>query len=104
MCSVAQEESSLLCCLFLDSSLSLLQAALLGASGKRVQAKEVRPTLWNPVEEMRARRATLKTLRLGLLGDTLTDAGLNQVGRTLWELQVSKMRPGHLGQKWPVPT
>ncbi|XP_057645363.1 uncharacterized protein LOC130887085 [Chionomys nivalis] len=73
-----------------DSSLSLLQAALLGASEKRVQAKEVRPTLWNPVEEMRARRATLKTLRLGLLGDTLTDAGLNQVGRTLWELQVVK--------------
>ncbi|XP_049986309.1 uncharacterized protein [Alexandromys fortis] len=73
-----------------DSSLSLLQAALLGASEKRVQAKEVRPTLWNPVEETRARRATLKTLRLGLLGDTLTDAGLNQVVRTLWELQVVK--------------
>nr|XP_048298296.1 uncharacterized protein LOC125405703 [Myodes glareolus] len=73
-----------------DRSLSLLQAALLGASEKRVQAKEVRPTLWNPVEEMRARRATLKTLRLGLLGDTLTDAGLNQVGRTLWELQAVK--------------
>ncbi|KAM7320145.1 hypothetical protein ACRRTK_020588 [Alexandromys fortis] len=73
-----------------DSSLSLLQAALLGASEKRVQAKEVRPTLWNPVEETKARRATLKTLRLGLLGDTLTDAGLNQVVRTLWELQVVK--------------
>ncbi|XP_052597894.1 uncharacterized protein LOC128112700 isoform X2 [Peromyscus californicus insignis] len=74
------------------SSLSLLQAALSGASEKRVQAKEVRPTLWNAVEEMRARRATLKTLRLGLLGDTLTDGGLNQLRRTLWELQVVKAR------------
>ncbi|XP_052597893.1 uncharacterized protein LOC128112700 isoform X1 [Peromyscus californicus insignis] len=83
---------SLLCCFFLGSSLSLLQAALSGASEKRVQAKEVRPTLWNAVEEMRARRATLKTLRLGLLGDTLTDGGLNQLRRTLWELQVVKAR------------
>uniref|UniRef100_A0A8C8VV31 Riken cDNA E230025N22 gene n=1 Tax=Peromyscus maniculatus bairdii TaxID=230844 RepID=A0A8C8VV31_PERMB len=74
------------------SSLSLLQAALSGASEKRVQVKEVRPTLWDAVEEMRARRATLKTLRLGLLGDTLTDGGLNQLRRTLWELQVVKAR------------
>ncbi|XP_059102695.1 uncharacterized protein LOC131896132 [Peromyscus eremicus] len=74
------------------SCLSLLQAALSGASEKRVQVKEVRPTLWNAVEEMRARRATLKTLRLGLLGDTLTDGGLNQLRRTLWELQVIKAR------------
>ncbi|XP_036060197.1 uncharacterized protein LOC118594449 [Onychomys torridus] len=72
------------------SSLSLLQSALLGASEKRVQVKEVRPTLWSAVEQVRARRATLKTLRLGLLGDTLTDGGLNQLGRTLWELQVVK--------------
>ncbi|XP_037052982.1 uncharacterized protein LOC114705143 [Peromyscus leucopus] len=75
-----------------ESSLSLLQAALSGASEKRVQVKEVRPTLWDAVEEMRARRATLKTLRLGLLGDTLTDGGLNQLKRTLWELQVVKAR------------
>lgn len=72
----------------------MLQAALSGASEKRVQVKEVRPTLWDAVEEMRARRATLKTLRLGLLGDTLTDGGLNQLRRTLWELQVRKVRRG----------
>nr|XP_021507385.1 uncharacterized protein LOC110557370 [Meriones unguiculatus] len=72
------------------SSSSLLQSALLGAARKRVQLKEVRPTLWNAAEEIRARRATLKTLRLGLLGDTLTDGGLNQLGRAIWELQVVK--------------
>ncbi|XP_055481661.1 uncharacterized protein LOC129690125 [Psammomys obesus] len=72
------------------SSLSLLQNALLGAARKRVQLKEVRPTLWNAAEEIRARRATLKTLRLGLLGDNLTDSGLNQLGRAVWELQVVK--------------
>ncbi|XP_052011197.1 uncharacterized protein LOC127663578 [Apodemus sylvaticus] len=72
------------------SSPSLLQNALLGASRKRVQVNEVKPTLWNAGEEMRARRATLKTLRLGLLGDTLTDGGLNQLERALWELQVVK--------------
>ncbi|XP_051058252.1 uncharacterized protein LOC127235119 [Phodopus roborovskii] len=72
------------------SSPTLLQAALLGASGKRAQVKEVRPTLWSAVEEMRARRATLKTLRSVLLGDTLTDGGLSQFGRALWELQVVK--------------
>ncbi|XP_034374552.2 uncharacterized protein LOC117720187 [Arvicanthis niloticus] len=72
------------------SPLSLLQNALLGASRKRVQVNEVKPTLWNPGEEMRARRATLKMLRLGLLGDTLTDGGLNRLGRALWELQVVK--------------
>ncbi|ERE85565.1 Kinesin, motor domain containing protein [Cricetulus griseus] len=69
------------------SSPTLLQAALLGASGKRVQVKEVRPTLWNAVEEMRARRDTLKTLRSVLLGDILTDGGLSQFERALWELQ-----------------
>ncbi|XP_035317034.1 uncharacterized protein LOC100753856 [Cricetulus griseus] len=72
------------------SSPTLLQAALLGASGKRVQVKEVRPTLWNAVEEMRARRDTLKTLRSVLLGDILTDGGLSQFERALWELQVVK--------------
>ncbi|XP_021006797.1 uncharacterized protein LOC110285148 [Mus caroli] len=72
------------------SSLSLLQNALLGASRKRMQVNDVKPTLWNAVEEMRARRATLKMLRLGLLGDALTDSGLNQLGRALWELQVVK--------------
>uniref|UniRef100_A0A8C6IM98 Riken cDNA E230025N22 gene n=1 Tax=Mus spicilegus TaxID=10103 RepID=A0A8C6IM98_MUSSI len=72
------------------SSLSLLQNALLGASRKRMQVNDVKPTLWSAVEEMRARRATLKMLRLGLLGDTLTDSGLNQLGRALWELRVVK--------------
>ena len=72
------------------SSLSLLQNALLGASRKRMQVNDVKPTLWSAVEEMGARRATLKMLRLGLLGDTLTYSGLNQLGRALWELQVVK--------------
>lgn len=77
-------------CFFLGSSPSLLQNVLLGASRKRVQVNDVKPTLWNAIEEMRARRATLKMLRSGLLGDTLTDGGLNRLGRALWELQVVK--------------
>ncbi|XP_019061584.1 uncharacterized protein LOC104855136 isoform X2 [Fukomys damarensis] len=72
------------------SSLSLLQAALLGASQRRLQVKQVRPILWNAVEEARARRAGLKTLRLGLLGNSLTDGGLSHLGRALRELQVIK--------------
>lgn len=95
-CSAVQYyyTSSLVCFLFLGSSLSLLQNALLGASRKRMQVNDVKPTLWSAVEEMGARRATLKMLRLGLLGDTLTYSGLNQLGRALWELQVSKVRHG----------
>ncbi|XP_047585789.1 uncharacterized protein LOC125100041 isoform X1 [Lutra lutra] len=76
---------------------SLLWAALLGAKGRRMQAKQVRPTLWDAVEEARARRAGLKSLRSGLLGDNLTDSGLSQLGRALRELQVVKAwsrRPG----------
>ncbi|KAM5169011.1 uncharacterized protein ACOB7L_015954 [Callospermophilus lateralis] len=69
------------------SSLRLLQAALLGASGRRMQMKEVKPTWWDAVEEARARRASLSTLRLSLFGDTLTDSGLSQLGRALRELQ-----------------
>nr|XP_039328736.1 uncharacterized protein LOC104652350 [Saimiri boliviensis boliviensis] len=65
------------------SSLSLLQAALLGASGRRMQVRQVRPTLWDAVEEARARRAGLRPLRLSLLGDTLTDSGLSQLGRVV---------------------
>ncbi|XP_071468908.1 uncharacterized protein [Marmota flaviventris] len=72
------------------SSLRLLQAALLGASGRRMQMKEVKPTWWDAVEEARARRASLRTLRLSLFGDTLTDSGLSQLGRALRELQVIK--------------
>ncbi|XP_012516811.1 PREDICTED: uncharacterized protein LOC105824024 [Propithecus coquereli] len=71
-------------------SLSLLQAALLGASGRRMEVKQVRPTLWDAVEEARARRAGLRTLRLSLLEDTLTDNGLSRLGRALRELQVVK--------------
>lgn len=59
-----------------------------------MQVKEVRPTLWDAVEEAQARRAGLKSLRSGLLEDTLTDGGLSQLGRALRELQVSKVRPG----------
>nr|XP_040129289.1 uncharacterized protein LOC101961911 [Ictidomys tridecemlineatus] len=70
------------------SSLPLLQAALLGASGRRMQMKEVKPTWWDAVEEAWARRASLRTLRLSLFGDTLTDSGLSQLGRALRELQV----------------
>ncbi|KAJ8777290.1 hypothetical protein J1605_014673 [Eschrichtius robustus] len=72
------------------SSLSLLQAALLGAAGRRMKVRQVRPTLWDAVEEARARRAGLKSLRSGLLGDALTDSGLSQLGRALRELQVVK--------------
>uniref|UniRef100_M3YAP2 Uncharacterized protein n=1 Tax=Mustela putorius furo TaxID=9669 RepID=M3YAP2_MUSPF len=78
-------------------SLSFLWAALLGAEGRRMRAKQVRPTLWDAVEEGRARRAGLKSLRSGLLGDNLTDSGLSQLGRALRELQVVKAwsrRPG----------
>ncbi|XP_053077900.1 uncharacterized protein LOC106968410 isoform X3 [Acinonyx jubatus] len=71
-------------------SLSLLRAALLGASGRRMQVKQVRPTQWDAVEEARARRANLKSLRSGLLGDTLTESGLSQLGRALRELRVVK--------------
>ncbi|XP_044082633.1 uncharacterized protein LOC122891176 [Neovison vison] len=71
-------------------SLSLLWDALLGAEGRRMRAKQVRPTLWDAVEEGRARRAGLKSLRSGLLGDNLTDSGLSQLGRALRELQVVK--------------
>jgi hypothetical protein len=69
-----------------------------------MQVKQVRPTLWDAIEEAQARRASLKILHLGLLGDTLTDSGLNQLGRALRELQVSKVRPGSLGKQCPVPT
>ncbi|XP_037364237.1 uncharacterized protein LOC119242905 [Talpa occidentalis] len=72
------------------NSLSLLQAALLGVAERRTQVKQVRPTLWNAVEEARARRNGLKSLRSGLLGDTLTDDGLSQLGRALRELKVVK--------------
>ncbi|KAM8958619.1 uncharacterized protein AAEQ78_021910 [Lycaon pictus] len=78
----------------LGGSLSLLWAALLGAEGRRMQVKQVRPILWDAVEEARAHRAGLKSLRSGLLGDNLTDSGLSQLGRALRELQVSKVRPG----------
>nr|XP_044988073.1 uncharacterized protein LOC101595994 [Jaculus jaculus] len=71
-------------------SLSLLQCALLGASERRKQVKQVKPTLWDAVEESQARRASLKTLRLGLLGDTLTDSAINQLGRALRELRIVK--------------
>ncbi|XP_016069607.1 PREDICTED: uncharacterized protein LOC107537995 [Miniopterus natalensis] len=78
-------------------SLSLLQAALLGAAGRRMQVKQVKPTLWDAAEEARARRAGLKSLRSGLLGDPLTDAGLTQLGRALRELQVVKAWSRRLG-------
>nr|XP_055188637.1 uncharacterized protein LOC129514107 [Nyctereutes procyonoides] len=71
-------------------SLSLLWAALLGAEERRMQVKQVRPILWDGVEEARAHRAGLKSLRSGLLGDNLTDSGLSQLGRALRELQVIK--------------
>ncbi|XP_077625016.1 uncharacterized protein LOC144235334 [Crocuta crocuta] len=71
-------------------SLSLLKAALLGAAGRRMQVKQVKPTLWDAVEAARARRASLKSLRSGLLGDILTERGLSQLGRALRELQVVK--------------
>ncbi|XP_073743960.1 uncharacterized protein [Callorhinus ursinus] len=79
-------------------SLSLLWAALLGAERRRMQVKQVRPTLWDAVAEAQARRAGLKSLRSGLLGDSLTDSGLSQLGRALRELQVVKAwsrHPGH---------
>lgn len=78
----------------LGGSLSLLWAALLGAEGRRMQVKQVRPTLWDAVEEAQVRRAGLKSLRSGLLGDNLKESGLSQLGRALRELQVSKVRPG----------
>ncbi|XP_015453430.1 uncharacterized protein LOC102892300 [Pteropus alecto] len=72
------------------SNLSLLQAALMGAAGRRIQVKQVSPTLWDAAEEVRARRAGLKSLRSGLLGDSLTESGVNQLGRALRELQLVK--------------
>ncbi|XP_021795442.1 uncharacterized protein LOC103885467 isoform X5 [Papio anubis] len=81
------------------SSLSLLQAALLGASRRRMQVKQVRPTLWDAVEEARARRAGLRPLRLGLLEDTLTYSGLSQLGRALRELEVVKAWSQHPRRK-----
>ncbi|XP_068837187.1 uncharacterized protein [Capricornis sumatraensis] len=73
------------------SPLSLFQSALLGAAGRRRKVKHVRPTLWDAVEEARARRAGLKSLRSGLLRDALTDSGLSLLGRALRELHVSKV-------------
>ncbi|XP_033036893.1 uncharacterized protein LOC117065750 isoform X2 [Trachypithecus francoisi] len=81
------------------SSLSLLQAALLGASRRRMQVKQVRPTLWDAVEEARAGRAGLRPLRLGLLEDTLTYSGLSQLGRALRELEVVKACSQHPRRK-----
>ncbi|XP_029072650.1 uncharacterized protein LOC114892133 [Monodon monoceros] len=89
---VQRKEGFTLCLPFLGSSLSLLQAALLGAAERRMKVRQVRPTLWDAVEEARARRAGLKSLRSGLLGDALTDSGLGQLGKALRELQVSKVR------------
>ncbi|XP_036916736.1 uncharacterized protein LOC118997220 [Sturnira hondurensis] len=83
------------------SSLSLLQAALLGAAGRRMQVKQVKPTLWDAAEEARARRAGLKSLRSGLLGVPLTDRGLSQLGRALRELQVVKAWSRHPGGRLP---
>ncbi|XP_053522447.1 uncharacterized protein LOC119051108 [Artibeus jamaicensis] len=77
------------------SSLSLLQAALLGAAGRRMRIKQVKPTLWDAAEEARARRAGLKSLRSGLLGVPLTDRGLSRLGRALRELQVVKAWSRH---------
>ncbi|XP_012583208.1 PREDICTED: uncharacterized protein LOC101622272 [Condylura cristata] len=79
------------------SSLSLLQAALCGAAQRRMQVKQVRPTLWNAVEEARGRRNGLKSLRAGLLGDSLTDDGLRKLGRALRELKVVKAWSRRLG-------
>ncbi|KAM4875267.1 uncharacterized protein RHO17_007712 [Thomomys bottae] len=84
--------------------LNLLQAALLGASRRRMQVREVQPTLWDAVEEARTRRANLKTLRLGLLGDTLTCSGLNQLGRALQELQMIKTWSQWLRNQVPKAT
>nr|KAF6447758.1 hypothetical protein HJG63_012130 [Rousettus aegyptiacus] len=83
----------------LGSNLSLLQAALLGAAGRRIQMKQVRPTLWDAAGEARARRAGLKSLRSGLLGDSLTASGVNQLGRALRELRVVKAWSQRLGSR-----
>ncbi|XP_066199795.1 uncharacterized protein [Saccopteryx leptura] len=73
-----------------DSSLNLLRAALLGATRRRMQVKQVKPTLWDAAEEARARRAGLKSLRSDLLQDPLSDDGLSQLGKELRQLQVIK--------------
>ncbi|XP_035870371.1 uncharacterized protein LOC114510322 [Phyllostomus discolor] len=83
------------------SSLSLFQAALLGAAGRRMRVRQVKPTLWDAAEEARARRAGLKSLRSGLLGVPLTDSGLSQLGRALRELQVVKSWSRHPGSRLP---
>ncbi|XP_006891288.1 PREDICTED: uncharacterized protein LOC102868134 [Elephantulus edwardii] len=72
------------------NSSSLLQAALLGASRRKMEVKQVRPILWDAVEDARARRAGLKTLRSGLLGGPLTDGGLSQLNQALRELQAQQ--------------
>ncbi|XP_045140677.1 uncharacterized protein LOC101651714 [Echinops telfairi] len=81
------------------SPLSLLQAALLGASKRRKEVKVVKPTRWDPEEEARARRAGLRTLRSDLLGSTLTSDELNQLSRALRELQVVKTWNQHAGHR-----
>ncbi|KAK1343368.1 hypothetical protein QTO34_016148 [Cnephaeus nilssonii] len=81
------------------SSLSLFRAALLGAARRRMQVKQVKPTLWDAAEEAQARRAGLKSLRSGLLGDPLTDGGLSQLGRAPRELQVVKAWSRHPGSR-----
>ncbi|KAF6081723.1 hypothetical protein HJG60_008743 [Phyllostomus discolor] len=83
------------------SSLSLFQAALLGAAGRRMRVRQVKPTLWDAAEEARTRRAGLKSLRSGLLGVPLTDSGLSQLGRALRELQVVKSWSRHPGSRLP---
>ncbi|XP_011795160.1 PREDICTED: uncharacterized protein LOC105510138 [Colobus angolensis palliatus] len=64
-----------------------------------MQVKQVRPTLWDAVEEARAPRAGLRPLRLGLLEDTLTYSGLSQMGRALRELEVVKAWSQHPRRK-----
>ncbi|KAM9694952.1 LOW QUALITY PROTEIN: uncharacterized protein ACIGJ3_010787, partial [Trichechus inunguis] len=82
------------------SSLSLLQAALLGASRRRMEVEQVKPTLWDAVEEAWNCQTDLRTLCSGLLGGTLTDSGLSQLGRALREPQVRKDSTGHLSWPW----
>ncbi|XP_074147666.1 uncharacterized protein LOC141556791 isoform X2 [Sminthopsis crassicaudata] len=72
--------------------LGLLLASLAGAEGVRDprQGKQISPTLWDALEEIHTRYATVQELRSGLSGTTLQESQLTQLSLVLRELKVLK--------------
>ncbi|XP_074147668.1 uncharacterized protein LOC141556791 isoform X4 [Sminthopsis crassicaudata] len=73
--------------------LGLLLASLAGAEGVRDprQGKQISPTLWDALEEIHTRYATVQELRSGLSGTTLQESQLTQLSLVLRELKVLEL-------------